>query len=55
MDEFKKELIDLMKKHNVEIEGFDRYNGIEEYCGTEYYFAKIGESYSNMLSIDELK
>lgn len=55
MDEFKKELIDLMKKHNIEVCGSDQYDGSEEYCGTEYYFAKIGCSYSDMISIDELK
>jgi len=55
VDEFKKELIELMKKHSVHVDGFDQYDGNEEYCGTEYYFAKIDGSYSDMISIDELK
>jgi hypothetical protein len=55
VDEFKKELIELMKKHGVHVDSFDQYNGSEEYCGTEYYFAKIDGSYSDMISIDELK
>jgi len=55
VDEFKKELIELMKKHSVHVDGFDQYEENEKYCGTEYYFAKIDGSYSDMISIDELK
>lgn len=55
MDEFKKELIELMKKHNIEIGASDKYDGNDDYCGTDYYFAKIGGSYYDRISIDELE
>lgn len=38
LNSFKAELKALMNKYNIETEGYDNYNGMEEYSGTDYYF-----------------
>ncbi|MCH8067839.1 MAG: hypothetical protein IID16_01000 [Candidatus Marinimicrobia bacterium] len=40
---FKNELKDLMAKYNVGKHESDNYDGMEEYCGTDYYFVIDGE------------
>lgn len=39
---FKKELKELIKKHNIGIHEEENYNGIEEYDGTDTYFTIDG-------------
>ena len=42
---FKSELKELMKKYNFGKDESDNYNGMEEYCGTDYYFVVGGETW----------
>lgn len=55
MEEFRLELIALMKRHGVELFGFDQYDGNEDFCGVDYYFAKDGDLKSELISIEQLK
>ena len=43
IDKFKSELKTLMNKYNFGKHESDNYNGMEEYCGTDYYFIVDGE------------
>lgn len=42
---FKKELIELMKKHEIVIASHDDYDGADNYCGTNYSFVKEDDGY----------
>lgn len=42
LESFKSDLKELIKKHNVSLDGFDSYDGQENYCGTEHYFVVNG-------------
>ena len=43
IDEFKTELKALMNKYNFGKHESDNYNGMEEYCGSDYYFIVNGD------------
>ena len=45
IEEFKTELKILMTKYNFGKHESDNYNGMEEYCGTDYYFIVDGETW----------
>jgi hypothetical protein len=45
IEAFKTELKALMKKYNFGKHESDKYNGMEEYCGTDYYFTVDGETW----------
>jgi hypothetical protein len=42
---FKSELKELMEKYNFGKDESDIYNGMEDYCGTDYYFVVDGETW----------
>lgn len=44
IDLFKKELFELLKKHDVKFHPSDQYDGEEQYCGTLYYLNIGGET-----------
>ncbi len=52
MTQFEKELRQLMEKHNVSILEYDHYNGLEEYCGSDYFFEFV--EHDDRLSIISL-
>jgi len=57
VNEFKEELKALMNKYDFGKDESDQYNGMEEYCGTDYYFVVNGETwYGETISeiIDEI-
>ena len=57
VNEFKEELKALMSKYDFGKNESDQYNGMEEYCGTDYYFVVNGETwYGETISeiIDEI-
>ncbi len=54
MTKFEKELRKLMEKHNVLILEYDSYNGLEEYCGSEYFFKFREHDNHHTLSIIDL-
>ena len=57
VNEFKEELKALMSKYDFGKDESDQYNGMEEYCGTDYYFVVNGETwYGETISeiIDEI-
>lgn len=43
IEAFKTELKTLMTKYNFGKHESNNYNGMEEYCGTDYYFTVDGE------------
>ncbi len=45
IEAFKAELKALMNKYNFGKSESDNYNGMEEYCGTDYYFTVDGETW----------
>ena len=45
IEAFKNELKALMTKYNFGKHESDNYNGMEEYCGTDYYFTVDGETW----------
>lgn len=45
IEAFKTELKALMTKYNIGKDECDNYNGMEEYCGTDYYFTVDGETW----------
>jgi hypothetical protein len=45
IEAFKNELKALMNKYNLGKKESDNYNGMEEYCGTDYYFTVDGETW----------
>ncbi len=45
IEAFKTELKALMNKYNFGKSESDNYNGMEEYCGTDYYFTVDGETW----------
>jgi len=45
IEAFKTELKALMYKYNFGKVEKDNYNGMEEYCGTDYYFTIDGETW----------
>lgn len=45
LNAFKTELKELMKKYNFGKYESNNYNGIEEYCGTDYYFIIDGKTW----------
>ena len=45
IEAFKTELKALMGKYNFGTYESDNYNGMEEYCGTDYYFTVDGETW----------
>ena len=51
MNEFRAELIALMKKYNVKVEEQEMYDGLDEYCGSDWLF----KSKDWMMSIEEIK
>jgi hypothetical protein len=51
VSQFKEELKALMNKYDFGKDESDQYNGMEEYCGTDYYFVVNGETwYSETIS-----
>ena len=47
IEAFKTELKALMTKYNFCKHESYNYNGMEEYCGTDYYFTVDGETWYN--------
>lgn len=45
IEAFKTELKALMTKYNFGKAEKDNYNGMDEYCGTDYYFTIDGEAW----------
>jgi|JI10StandDraft_1071094.scaffolds.fasta_scaffold75596_3 hypothetical protein len=45
IEAFKNELKSLINKYNLGKQEHDNYNGMEEYCGTDYYFTVDGEGF----------
>lgn len=45
IDNFKNELIALLKKHKIRLHPCDEYDGKDEYCGTDWYFKVDEEVY----------
>ena len=45
VNKFKEELKALMNKYDFGKHESDQYNGMEEYCGTNYYFVVNGETW----------
>jgi len=45
IEAFKTELKALMTKYNFGTAEKDNYNGMDEYCGTDYYFTIDGEAW----------
>ena len=45
IEAFKTEIKALMTKYNFGKDEIDNYNGMEEYCGTDYYFTIDGETW----------
>ena len=43
--EFKKDLLVLLKKHDVGLHIVDEYDGEDAFCGVSYYFKFKGEKY----------
>ena len=42
ISDFQEEIKLLMKKYNFEIHESTNYNGMDEYCGTDFYFSVDG-------------
>lgn len=42
ISDFKEELKLLMNKYDFKIEESNNYNGLDEYCSTDYYFSVDG-------------
>ena len=60
IEEFKVELKNLMNKYNFGIKENDKYNGMDEYCGSDCYFTIdrepwYGETVSEILDEVGLK
>ena len=47
IESFKTELKTLMDKYNFGFDYSDNYNGLEEYCGTDYYLIVDGVIWYN--------
>ena len=38
LEQFKKDLLEVMKKHDVSLDIVAQYDGNDDYCGSELYF-----------------
>lgn len=43
IEAFKNDIKNIVSKYNFGKHGIDNYNGMEEYCGTDYYFIVDGQ------------
>ena len=53
VEAFKKDLKELIKKHNIEAHDCEQHDNEENYIGSDYYFKIDGEAYYRE-SINEL-
>jgi len=52
IDAFKHDLLALMRKYDVSLSGVTQYDGLDEYCGTDFYF-ECGSAELSMYTIQK--